>query len=951
MDMHNLKKKLAITAAVIAPMLLTWYLFAQAIPGVPVNGPIVPYDMRDTYSTLDPWWAQGVFRDATNFTALDSIPQSRRTRGMRAYTSSDQKYWRLSNDLVTWTDESTLPTGTTNNIYNRDGTLTGNRTLDLGGNQLFINGLSPLNGATFLPTSFGAKFNQITLDGAALSILATTELTFITESLLHASTGQGAGWVLTLDDPNGKANWRPVPAGALVPTIYNSDGTITAAGLVRNVNIGANQLNFIDPTGQGLQVAPQSISANADTIGINGYNDLSIIANTSLTLITHSLLTGPPPAPGWLLTLDNTSGLANWRPPPSSSGGGLNSGLAVLTTGIYNVATPTPPYTSTSTYPDFYAVSFRPNVINAGNENLKWGSGPSKPLKTSYGTAIPSGELAANVNYMATFDAATDSWIVKNSASTLTFDGTMITSTVGSVTTVGVNPSAIGGATIYSANGSLAGDRTVDMNSKKLTFSGTTSTADFKIDTQGKSDLNAVGNNTLHSGANATVEGVGGVEVFSPLNVNIDGANITATATSVAIIKGTTGVKIQTPGDATATTGQALRRTATGTVEYANDTPNNLYTGDGSLTSARTVTMGPNNLSFNGSGTANWGVTTPGNVSLSSTTALAVLNGANSSVLATAASSIEGATTTVKGTTSVTIDTPGRAAAATGQALRKTAAGTVDYAADPAPANNSIPAAKISFANPQSFIASGTTAGAGTEFKLGPLWIIRNGYLQRNYRNIMFEVNSWEITSSLQDTANWQSLGGAGTFSGIGGVAGHAGILAFVTSTVANSYAGTGYRNDAIDFEPGNKLYCFFRVRIPTLSVAGAEAYKVSIGFGDLAAVGLLDTDCIIVTYTDNEQNAHWNLDCGQAGVHSHTDSGVTVAATAATVFYDIEIEATTTQVDWWIDGVQKTPYTGANIPQGANKFTPIVRIAGISGSTTRNFQLDQYNAWGVYSF
>src|SRR4030095_3242947 len=136
MERNNLKFWAII--ALLGPLIVTWFLLADPVPGVPVNGPIVPFDDRDTYSTLDPWWAPGVFRDAPNPANRDAIPPLRRTRGMIVYTSSDGKYWVLGNDLVTWNEASFSGGGVTNNIYNRDGILTSDRTMFIGANQRML---------------------------------------------------------------------------------------------------------------------------------------------------------------------------------------------------------------------------------------------------------------------------------------------------------------------------------------------------------------------------------------------------------------------------------------------------------------------------------------------------------------------------------------------------------------------------------------------------------------------------------------------------------------------------------------------------------------------------------------------------------------------------------------------------------------------------------------------
>jgi len=236
----------------------------------------------------------------------------------------------------------------------------------------------------------------------------------------------------------------------------------------------------------------------------------------------------------------------------------------------------------------------------------------------------------------------------------------------------------------------------------------------------------------------------------------------------------------------------------------------------------------------------------------------------------------------------------------------------------------------------------------------GPMFIMKRGVLRRNFQNIMFDINSWGLTSTLQDTAFWLgNVGGTPTpaASGIGGIAGHTGINSFKTSVATNSFQLPSMRGDAIQFEAGNKLFMFARVRIPVLSVNGGEAFRAAIGFGDRNTSALLDTDCITITYNDFENTGKWQLDCAEAGAHLYTDSGITVNNT---LWYDLEIEATTTLVRWWINDVEMPQVsTAANIPDGANKFTPMLGVTSYNGggAVEKAIYMDSYHATGVYTY
>jgi hypothetical protein len=357
-----MKKSILIPIFSVFSLLTVWVL-AQTIPGtVPVNGPIAPANALDTYSTLHPWYAAGVFKNATNLAGLNSITSLRRVPGMLAYTSSDGHYWALNATATTWVDLGASLAGTDTSIYTHDGSLAGTRIVTINGQDLYF-------------TSAGA-------------------------------TGTGSVWFGF--DPTAQAN------GALSNVqFYNVD-----AFQVKGPAVG-NHVNYVELLGKVLNLE----------------------ASTELRIKTPLVLSSPAtPQIGWPLTYQAAGGRVEFTAPSSS----LNSGIATLSGGLYTVAAPTPPYTASTVYPDFFAVEVRPNTISAGGESLKWGSGPAKAIRVSTGNPLAVGDLIPNVNYLLTFDTALDAWVLKNSSSGLVFDSaTMTSTTVDNVTTIGVNTGAV----------------------------------------------------------------------------------------------------------------------------------------------------------------------------------------------------------------------------------------------------------------------------------------------------------------------------------------------------------------------------------------------------------------------------------------------------------------------------------------------------------------------------
>lgn len=74
------------------------------IPGsVRVTGFIAPSDSADTYPAFKPIYGLGGMRTVIDLTERDAIFVPRREEGMLVYTISDETYYKLNSDLLTWT--------------------------------------------------------------------------------------------------------------------------------------------------------------------------------------------------------------------------------------------------------------------------------------------------------------------------------------------------------------------------------------------------------------------------------------------------------------------------------------------------------------------------------------------------------------------------------------------------------------------------------------------------------------------------------------------------------------------------------------------------------------------------------------------------------------------------------------------------------------------------------
>lgn len=84
----------------------------SSISGTNVVDKIVPFDTDDTYPTHDDeYGAGGLKTNVANALARVAIPTARRKAGMLVYQVDTEDYYKLENDLTTWTNKGGLSGG------------------------------------------------------------------------------------------------------------------------------------------------------------------------------------------------------------------------------------------------------------------------------------------------------------------------------------------------------------------------------------------------------------------------------------------------------------------------------------------------------------------------------------------------------------------------------------------------------------------------------------------------------------------------------------------------------------------------------------------------------------------------------------------------------------------------------------------------------------------------
>jgi hypothetical protein len=75
-----------------------------SIKGTNVIAPVVPFDTADVYASHEARYGRGGYRSVSNTAERDAITAERREAGMLVFTISDGKTWKLSTDLVSWSE-------------------------------------------------------------------------------------------------------------------------------------------------------------------------------------------------------------------------------------------------------------------------------------------------------------------------------------------------------------------------------------------------------------------------------------------------------------------------------------------------------------------------------------------------------------------------------------------------------------------------------------------------------------------------------------------------------------------------------------------------------------------------------------------------------------------------------------------------------------------------------
>jgi len=245
------------------------------------GAPFVKAYLTDVFSyvnsLLSPLFFAGTWNAATNTPSLVSgsgvngavyVVNTAGTTDLNGHNDWKVGDWAVFDEnIMEWTQVANEVISTIN-IYNTDGSLTGDRTLALNGHTLKF-GSDPsaqiiLNGSQEIYVSAGSSVN---LDAPAINIGSIShQLNILTNTTkFWGAAFQGSQQYLTVNS-----------LGVVVPTspptdtnIYNSDGTLTGN---RTVALGSSSLFFVGSTGSTLQFSAPDITVNGAQATVSSSN-------------------------------------------------------------------------------------------------------------------------------------------------------------------------------------------------------------------------------------------------------------------------------------------------------------------------------------------------------------------------------------------------------------------------------------------------------------------------------------------------------------------------------------------------------------------------------------------------------------------------------------------------------------------------------------------------------
>ncbi len=256
--------------------------------GTQIMGFISPFDTNDTYAVIDPLYGIGGFRNVSDLTELNAIPNERRRAGMVVGVSGGTEYYKLKD--VTWSGttndwgifQTTTSGGTDNGIYGGSGSLITGTTITNAGFDLGIIGTGNFGVGTITPTEKlevvggnskfggGVIFNSIGSGTPVTSLSVDTSgnvVSGVTGGEIDTASNVGGGNEIFYQKVGTDLQFRTLSGGSNV-TITSGETTITI-----NSSGGASDGNGIFDVGNSGGTIPTAFDYTlTDSIQQNASN-------------------------------------------------------------------------------------------------------------------------------------------------------------------------------------------------------------------------------------------------------------------------------------------------------------------------------------------------------------------------------------------------------------------------------------------------------------------------------------------------------------------------------------------------------------------------------------------------------------------------------------------------------------------------------------------------------
>lgn len=169
-------------------------------------------------------------------------------------------------------------------------------------------------------------------------------------------------------------------------------------------------------------------------------------------------------------------------------------------------------------------------------------------------------------------------------------------------------------------------------------------------------------------------------------------------------------------------------------------------------------------------------------------------------------------------------------------------------------------------------------------------------------------------------------------------ISGHAGVVQLARNTTATGKAIIRLANNS--YLP----YAFKKgwyVQIPTLS-DGTNRFDTEMGIGFAFDGSSPVSDGFFFRYVDDENSGNWTINSTAASSTTTADTGI--AADTNWNYFEIESNAASTSISFYINGVEtaNSPLT-TNIPGPAAFMVPHARIGGTDGTSNRVLNIDSF--------